>query len=102
MTERWSELVENERSHRLRDWTCHLGNQMSRKRKNETKSAPRTKKAKETPPTSQAQKPAEGWDLTVIDIIIRGKTSWAATLWSTVPGYTGQVVVEFKLTSTPV
>ena len=89
MSEQWAELVETERSRRLyttvlHDWTCHLGNQMSRKRKNETESVPKTKKMKETPTTSQTQKPGYGWDLTILDAVIRGKTSYAATL-STVP-----------------
>ena len=62
MTEQWAERVETERSRRLyttvlHDWTCHLGNQMSRKRKNETESVPKTKKTKEIPTTLQTQKP---------------------------------------------
>ena len=104
MAERWAELVDTERSRRLyttvlRDWTCHLGNQTSRKRKNETESAPKTKKVKEAP---LAQKPTEGWDLTILNIIIRGKTSCSATLWSTVPGYVGRMEVDFTLICTPV
>ena len=58
MTEQWAERVETERCRRLyttvlHDWTCHLGNQMSRKRKNETDSVPKTKKTKGAKPAVQ-------------------------------------------------
>ena len=95
MIGRWASIVSEPRAHELvqriqSDWEAHLQAVTSKRKCGVPKVTP-------PPPKRCRNLP----DLTLLDMVLSARSTCQATLWSTLPGNTGELKVEFRLTQTP-
>ena len=95
MIGRWASIVSEPRAHELvqriqSDWAAHLQAVTSKQKCGAPKVTP--------PPPKWCRNLL---DLTLLDMVLSARCTCQATLWSTLPGYTGELKVEFRLTQTP-